>query len=185
MVRKNVVQRKLSKLLGDRKGTAEIIGTVMFLVILLFVFTNVYLWHDTATREMNTVLAEKMNSPVSISVNKAENCLNVTNNGGFEVGLSRLWLVNATSGSATDHVYVDLEYGSSGQSLNVRIASGATIRLVFVGESAVFNPDGSIQAEVHTNGEVWVHYPVPDHEVRCKILTSLRNMAACTFYPSG
>ena len=172
----NKMKKKLSKLLGDRKGTAEIIGSVMFLVILLFVFTNVYLWHDNATREMNTVLAEKMNTAVSIEVNDDKTGLVVTNNGGFEVGVSRLWLVNVTSGSATDHVYVDLE------PLNVRIAAGATIKLAF-GGSIVFNPDGSIPASL-SGDDVTIWYPAPDHEVRCKILTSLGNMAACTITPT-
>jgi len=172
---KNKVQRKLSKFLGDRRGTAEIVGSVMFLVILLFVFTNVYMWHDSAAREMNGVLAEKMNSPVSIELHKVEGLLvglNVTNNGGFEVRLSRLWLVNVTSSSEKDHIYVDLENSTDGGPLNVRVAAGAQICLVF-GDTT----------EVLPSGDVEVDYPVPDHSVRCKILTTLGNMAACTYYP--
>ena len=85
-----------SRLFGNRRGTAEIIGSVMFLVILLFVFTNVYLWHDTASREMSGVRAEKMNTLVSIEVPEVGANLVVTNKGGFEVGLSRLWLIDNT-----------------------------------------------------------------------------------------
>ena len=173
---KRIQKNALRRLLSDRKGTAEIVGSVMFLLILLFVFTNVYLWHDNATREMNGVLAEKMNSPVSLS-NVTGTGLVVTNNGGFEVGLSRLWLVNVTRGSATDHVYVDLE------PLNLRIAAGAEINLLFVGNSVVFNDDGSILAGLNFDGDVQVLYPLPDHLVRCKILTTLGNMAACTYEP--
>jgi len=184
---KNKVQRKLfGKLLGDRKGTAEIVGSVMFLVILLFVFTNVYMWHDSAAREMNGVLAEKMNSLVSIS-NVTGTGLNVTNNGGFEVRLSRLWLVNVTSGSETDHIYVDLENSTVSGPLNVRIAAGAQIHLEFVGP-VEFNDDGSIRADLirvdpSQDDYVKVYYPVPDHIVSCKILTTLGNMAACTYEP--
>jgi len=187
---KNKVQRKLSKFLGDRRGTAEIVGSVMFLVILLFVFTNVYMWHDSAAREMNGVLAEKMNSPVSIELHKVEGLLvglNVTNNGGFEVRLSRLWLVNVTSSSEKDHIYVDLENSTDGGPLNVRVAAGAQIHLRFVGP-VEFNDDGSIRADLiradpPQDDYVEVYYPVPDHSVRCKILTTLGNMAACTYYP--
>jgi hypothetical protein len=165
MVRKNVVQRKMSKLLGDRKGTAEIIGTVMFLVILLFVFTNVYLWHDSATREMNGVLAEKMNTRVSIAVGpSSEAGLVVTNNGGFEIGLSRIWLVTG-SGSTEDHSYIDLE------PFNIRVGAGGTVNVLF-GDETYVQPDGDIQ----------LNY-LPDQPVTCKILTTLGNVAACTYNP--
>ena len=43
----------LKKLLNNKKGTAEVIGSVMFIVILLFFFTSVYLWHDAAVKDMN------------------------------------------------------------------------------------------------------------------------------------
>jgi hypothetical protein len=174
MVAKKLQRKLFGKLLGDRKGTAEIIGSVMFLVILLFVFTNVYMWHDNASREMNGVLAEKMNSPVSIKVANVPGAdLVVTNNGGFEVLLSRLWLVSDIGGSETDHLYVDLE------PLNVRVGAGAEIRLLFVGETVVFNPDNSVFADL-SDGVVQVYYPA-DHSVTCKILTTLGNMAACKY----
>lgn len=180
MVR-NKTRRKLSKLIHDRKGTAEIVGSVMFLVILLFVFTNIYLWHDNATREMNGVLAEKMNTPVSIS-NVTGTGLVVTNNGGFEISLSRLWLVNVTNGSPTDHIYVDLE------PLNTTVAAGASIQLYF-GDSVEFNDDNSIHADpvvnIDGNTNVFVHFPIPEsgHSIRCKIITTLGNSAACTYNP--
>ena len=52
------------RLLRNHKGTAEVIGSVLFIVILLFFFTNVYLWHDAATKEMNDMYVEKLNSPI-------------------------------------------------------------------------------------------------------------------------
>jgi len=160
MVRKNVLQRKMARLLGDRRGTAEIIGSVMFLVILLFVFTNVYLWHDSASREMTGVLAEKMNTPVSIEVNENKTGLVVANNGGFEVGLERLWYV-------ADGFHVPVELGS----LNVRVAAGAEVQLLFGAQT--FKSDGDVV--------VW--RPVTDEVMVCKILTQLGNMAACTYTP--
>jgi hypothetical protein len=94
---KRGVRRVLNKLLNCRKGTAEIIGSVMFLLIMMFFFTNVFLWHDNATREMDGVLAEKMNSPVSIrdyDANVTDGLsFNVTNNGGVSAELFRLWVV--------------------------------------------------------------------------------------------
>jgi hypothetical protein len=178
------IQRKLfGRLRGDRRGTAEVIGSVMFVLILFYAFTNFYLWHDSATREMNGVLAEKMNSPVSIELHKVEGLLvglNVTNNGGFEVRLSRLWLITG-SGSATDHIYVDLENSTDGGPLNVRVATGAEIQLLFVGEEVVYNDDGSIRADPPQDDYVEVYYPVPDYPIRCKILTTLGNMAACKY----
>jgi hypothetical protein len=54
------------KLLKNRAGTAEIVGTVLFLVILFFFFSNVFLWHNQVTQEMERVTADKMNSPVRI-----------------------------------------------------------------------------------------------------------------------
>jgi hypothetical protein len=158
MVRKNMLQRKLSKLRGDRKGTAEIVGSVMFLVILLFVFTNVYLWHDSATREMNGVLAQKMNTPVSIRVNDVGTGLVVTNNGGFEVGLERLWFV-------TDSFHVPVEL----RSLDLRVAAGSEVQLLFGTQTS------------NSNGDVEVWCPVTDEAMVCKILTQLGNMAACTY----
>ena len=58
----------IRRLLKNKKGVAEVIGSVMFIVILLFFFTNVYLWHDAATKEMNDLYVQKINSPITISV---------------------------------------------------------------------------------------------------------------------
>ena len=113
------IKRKLSKFRNDRRGTAEIVGSVMFIIILLFAFTNIYLWHDTATREMNGLHAEKLNTPVSISVEGGT--LVVTNNGGFELRLSRLWLINS---AGNEHYYVDLEHNVMGQSFELRVPIG-------------------------------------------------------------
>jgi hypothetical protein len=171
------IKRKLfGRLLSDRRGTAEVIGSVMFILIIFYAFTNFYLWHDSATREMNGVLAEKMNSPVSIYAVTGMG-LNVTNDGGFEVGLSRLWLVNVTSGSSTDHIYVKLDPDS------MRVQAGDEINLMFTGGTVWFNDDGSIHAEPLEGGDIQIFYPLPDHSVRCKILTTLGNMATVTYNP--
>ncbi len=112
MTVKRDLRRTLRKLVCCRRGTAEIVGSIMFLLIMMFFFTNVFLWHDRATREMDGVVSDKMNSPVSIQVVN-ENVtktggvlhLNVTNNGGVSVQLSRLWIIN--NGGAESHDWVD------------------------------------------------------------------------------
>ena len=60
----------IKRLLKNKKGTAEVIGSVMFIVILLFFFTNVYLWHDAATKEMNDMYVQKLNSPIVATVSR-------------------------------------------------------------------------------------------------------------------
>jgi len=50
----------------NKKGTAEIVGTALFLVILFFFFSNVFLFHNSVSREMDQVIADKMNSAIRI-----------------------------------------------------------------------------------------------------------------------
>jgi hypothetical protein len=83
----------------NRKGTAEVIGTIMFVVIMLFFFTNVYLWHDAATKEMDDLYFQKMNTPITVSLTSDNLSLNVTNKGGTDVTLTILWVdVKSSSG---------------------------------------------------------------------------------------
>ena len=124
MTVKSNLQKALRRLLCSRRGTAEIIGSVMFLLIIMFFFTNVYLWHDRATREMDSVLSEKMNSSVSIQIvnmnaSNGERRLNVTNNGGVDAYLSRLWIIDGQG-----HRFIDLEAGKG-----KRVSAGGTILL--------------------------------------------------------
>ena len=100
---------------------------------------------------MNTVIAEKINSPVSIDLHYDEADLlvglDVTNNGGFEVGLSRLWLI-----TDTNHIPLDLD---------LRVAPGNKIELSFI----------------------YLGISAPDQPITYKILTTLGNMAACSYTP--
>ena len=108
------VGRGLRRFLRCRRGTAEIVGSVMFLLIMLFFFTNVFLWHDNATREMDDVVSDKMNSLISVeviemNVSKPADCrLEVTNNGGVGVTLSRLWISGTLKSKEALHSYFDL-----------------------------------------------------------------------------
>jgi hypothetical protein len=142
--------RKFSRLFNNQRGTAEIVGSIMFLLILLFFFTNVYLWHDVATREMDSVLADRMNSPVSIQIVGSmgpTTRLNVTNKGGVSVALSRLWVIITED---NNHYPIDLE----GQ--NIWVSAGETVDLPPV-----------------------PNVP-PEKDVTFKILTVLGNTATCT-----
>jgi hypothetical protein len=168
--------RPLSRLLRSRSGTAEIVGTVMFLVIVLFFFSNVFLWHDQATRENDALILDRVNSQVSIENATGDPTpgwlkLLVTNNGGVGFSLSRLWIIekNATE---QKHDYWDVEkipisarWLSGGASMNVTLLVGS-------GEVVVME-DG-----------VGVYYMPSDDviEVTFKILTDLGNTAAVTYY---
>jgi hypothetical protein len=159
---KKVFGRGLSRLLKNRVGTAEIVGSVMFLLILLFFFTNVYLWHDTATRQMDNVLSQKMNSLIEVTVDS--DGLNVTNNGGVDVVLSRLWII-----TSVNHNFADLENGQE-----IWVHAGGTTELSWSGVTQ-FDSDGSFRVSGQT-----VYYD-PAVGDTFKVLTTLGNTAACTF----
>ena len=72
------------QLFNNKKGTAEVVGSVMFIIILLFFFTNVYLWHDAATKEMNDLQFQKINSPISITYDSATKTINIMDNIGTD-----------------------------------------------------------------------------------------------------
>jgi hypothetical protein len=127
----------------------------MFLLILLFFFTNVYLWHDRASQEMDNVRAGRMNSPVSIRVvndNLTETGgvipLEVTNDGGVEAVLSRLWITTVDV-----HSYTDLETGPE-----IWVAAGETKKFT-------------------------IHDYYPGFKITFKIITTSGNTAACSCTP--
>jgi hypothetical protein len=180
MVAKWNVRKPLRRLLVSRTGTAEIIGSVMFLLIMMFFFTNVFLWHDDATREMDTVLSDKINSLVSIQVvsmniteseitHRPDLRVSVTNNGGVEAVLSRLWIT--TDG---EHNYADFEKGLK----NVTVAAGDATELILSGQTEL-NSDGSFKVAGYTISFA----PKENVTVIFKILTTRGNMAACSSLP--
>ena len=119
----------MKRLFNNKKGTAEVIGSVMFIVILLFFFTNVYLWHDAATKEMNQLYVDKINTPLTVSI-KDSTTLNVTNHGGADTSLSMVWVIVGSSlgyGPDQSHdSYPHNEVVPAGKSIpiTVPIASG-------------------------------------------------------------
>ena len=119
----------IKRLLKNKKGTAEVIGSVMFIVILLFFFTNVYLWHDAAVKEMNDLQMHKVNTKIDATINN-NGVLNVTNNGAMDVSLASLWVSekSATQGSPdTLHKIFDLQ--------NVVISGGGSFLTIPIGYS--------------------------------------------------
>ena len=171
MIIKNYSHR-LNKLLNNRKGTAEIVGSVLFLVILAFFFTNVYLWHDQATRRMDSVVADKVNSGIEVSVgwNASTYVVNVTNRGGVGCALSRLWIHR----NAGDHVYADLE-----NVMGTWLSGGATLQLRM--DSNATGPYGS-SVDVVWDGQFAVVQYWPEDGDVFKVLTTLGNSAADTLH---
>jgi archaellum component FlaF (FlaF/FlaG flagellin family) len=177
MVAKWNVRKALRRLLCSRRGTAEIIGSVMFLLIMMFFFTNVFLWHDNATREIDAVLSDKMNSQVSIqvismNVTKPDMRLNVTNNGGVGVVLSRLWIIDDENG----HRYADLEKGQA-----IWVYPGEAVELNLTGSTL---PGDDEEFSYKVDGQNIYYLPSND-TVIFKILTTLGNMASCSSLSYG
>jgi hypothetical protein len=110
----------IKQLLINKKGTAEVIGSVMFIVILLFFFTNVYLWHDAATKEMNDLYVQKLNSPIvaSVTYENGHYILTITNRGGIDATLSSLWVAEQLSG------HPDVNHSNFNNVNNVVVAAG-------------------------------------------------------------
>jgi hypothetical protein len=153
----------IRQLLKNKKGTAEVIGSVMFIIILLFFFTNVYLWHDAATKEMNDLYVQKINSPITISVMSSPYDLNVTNKGGVDAKLSRLW-VDVESAAANNpdqfHGYFDFT------EQNIVVRAGASIQITW--------------GALNKLDESYLPYtPQPGDTLQLKMVTTVGNPAAC------
>ena len=83
----------MRRFIRNRKGTAEVIGTLLFVIILFFFFTNVYLWHDQVVKESNNFYLEKVNSAVTLAIQSTSPFeLVVNNTGGEATTLSVLWI---------------------------------------------------------------------------------------------
>ena len=122
----NKTSKFLKRFMVNRKGTAEVIGSVLFIIILMFAFSNIYLWHDNATKTMNTLLSDKLNSQITVhwkldSVTQQEtDTLVVTNTGGVGTKLVRLWVVT----NAGEHQHFELGdlYLSAGNTREIDIS---------------------------------------------------------------
>jgi hypothetical protein len=171
---------RTKKFLKSKKGAAEIVGTMMFLVILFFFFSNVFLWHNLVEREIGQVEANKMNSAVTIEtvIEGTELELKVINHGGVDVTLTRLWIINTAD---NEHIFADLDLLNTAV---VRVPAGLQ-KTIYLGNGpeTLFSGEG-VKAEPAGN-DIRVQYvpPVipPAKIVVFKIITEYGNSAACSY----
>jgi hypothetical protein len=159
----------MKRLIKNRKGTAEVIGTMLFIVILLFFFTNVYLWHDAATREANQLFLEKINS--TFKIEQAGETIVVTANGGSDITLSRLWIIDNT---LNEHYYANL---------NVTVAAGESLNITFSTNENYYNPASPVGVNPPTDGGMPVNYYPPAYPVTCTVVNTLGVEESTTFTP--
>lgn len=98
------------KFIKNKKGVAEVIGTIMAILILLFFFANVYLFNDVATKQMDSMYNQKMNSLITVSLSPDNSSLIVTNTGGEDTALTMLWL---DSGSGPNQIHANYALSST------------------------------------------------------------------------
>jgi len=160
----------IKRLLKNKNGTAEVIGTVLFLVILIFFFSNVYLWHDAATKQMDDLFVQKINSPITISIMDNSNLmnnyypsLNVTNRGGMDATLSVLWVDVQSANSAISY---DGYYNLTQQ--NIVVSAGLSIQHSW----------SSSETFISTSDH---HSPQPGDNVVLKMITTVGNSASCSY----
>jgi len=150
----------LKRLLKNRKGVAEVIGSVMFIVILLFFFTNVYLWHDAATKQVNDLYVKKMNAGMEVTFDSGSSSANITAKGSAVV-LSRIWVV-----TGNQHLYADL------QDRNIHLVAGRVAKINVV--SGALKSDGSIQADWdNLNYRITLQYPIPNEITMMSVINTL------------
>jgi hypothetical protein len=123
------------RVIRNKKGTAEVIGTIMFIVILMFFFTNVYLWHDAASKQMDNMYVEKMNTQITVSLTGGNSNLTVTNIGGSDVQLAMLW-TDIESGPDQGYHYYDSSVNTiiipAGLSQSIPLPQGTpTVKTVY------------------------------------------------------
>jgi hypothetical protein len=127
-------------LLRNRNGTAEVIGSILFIIILLFFFTNVYLWHDAAVKDANNLYLKQANAQMDLKWDDHHvGWLNVTAQGS-DVTLTRLWVVT-TDGN---HYYANLT------GTNAQAPAGLLVQIDLTGLSFQ-KPDNSMASVSFSN----------------------------------
>ena len=180
----------LRRFLKNRRGASEIVGTAMFLVILVFFFSNVYLWHDQATREMDQVVGDRMNSGIRVEVTLDDDDLpllplelRVVNDGGLDVTLSRLWIITDDYHLFADFEFADFESADFGP-MDFPVAVGRYENITLSGETVSGKMEGSVRVRVSVGGSVIVDYgPPPEATVVFRVITKRANSAACNLGP--
>ena len=163
----------LRRFLKDKKGASEIVGTALFLIILFFFFSNVFLWHNQITSQMDQVVADRMNSGIRMDVfsNDTDIWLTVVNVGGLDVSLSRLWII-----TDDEHLYadfgLDVVHVGAGRQLNITISN--VTGPVSGGEVQVFGDLDPIVVQ---------YQPPVGYTTVFRMITKRANTAACSLTP--
>jgi hypothetical protein len=129
------------KLFRDRKGTAEVIGSLMFIVILLFFFTNVYLWHDLANKDENQLNIKQISAAFDITIDSQTSITVTAHNSA--ITLSRVWIITTDDW----HLYADL---------NLPLAAGKTATINLEQSALQYcyvDASGSIQHSAYPTGK--------------------------------
>ena len=160
----------MKKLIKNRKGTAEVIGTMLFIVILLFFFTNVYLWHDNATKDANQLFLQKINS--TFKIEQVAGSIVVTADGGSTVYLSRIWIIDNTLNA---HYYANL---------NVTVAAGESFNFTFSNNENYYNPSSPVSVNPPQDGSMQLNFYPPAYAVTIAVINTLGIEEYTTFQPS-
>lgn len=159
----------LRRFLKDRKGASEIVGTALFLIILFFFFSNVFLWHNQITSQMDQIVADRMNSGIRMDVfyNETDIWLTVDNVGGLDVSLSRLWIITDDT-----HLYadfgLDVVHVGAGRQLNITI------------DNMTDPVSDEVQVDDDSDPIVVRYKPPVGSTVVFRMITKRANTAACS-----
>jgi len=157
----------LRRFLKDQKGASEIVGTALFLIILFFFFSNVFLWHNQITSQMDQIVADRMNSGIRMDVfsNDTDIWLTVDNVGGLDVSLSRLWIITNVT-----HLYADFGLDV------VHVGAGRQLNITLLNMTIGNDVDVTIDSD-----SIVVEYPHPPGvTVVFRMITKRANTAACS-----
>ena len=122
---------------------------------------------------MDNVVADRVNSEVSMELTGSSGILRVTNDGGVGFSLSRLWII-----TSANHNYADFEKGQA-----IWVEAGSSVIITLLGTTQTDPGDGSYSVQSMADGAgVYYVYP-PSGQVTFKILTDLGNTAACQYNP--
>jgi hypothetical protein len=97
---------KMKKNRKNRRGVATIIGSILAIVILIFFFSNVFLWYNGVSQQMNLVTADKLNAQVSLATTVLEgtphNCTDDPRFGWIEDEQDEYGIINSGLSSDTN-----------------------------------------------------------------------------------
>ena len=163
----------LRRFLDDRKGASEIVGTALFLIILFFFFSNVFLWHNQITSQMDQVVADRMNSAIRMDAffNDTDIWLVVVNVGGLDVSLSRLWII-------TDEAHLFADFGLDA----VHVGAGRQFNITISNETGSVI-DGRVDVFLGSDPIEVEYQPPVGYTTVFRMITKRANTAACSYTP--